>query len=68
MALRILVIDDHAEFRALLRHHISLRWPSAVFAEHDPATQKPLPADFSGSDFDVVLLDYQLGVSEDGFD
>lgn len=65
---RLLVIDDHAEFRALLRHHVRVRWPEADFREHDPSTQGPLPADFDGADLDLVLLDYQLGTTEDGFD
>ena len=67
MALRILVIEDHAEFRMLLRHHLSLRWPGVVLTELDPSTQGPLPADFTGKDLDLVLLDYQLGTAEDGF-
>jgi DNA-binding response OmpR family regulator len=68
MALRILIIDDHAEFRTLLRHHLSLRWPAAELADYDPSTQGPLPADFAGTDYDLVLLDYQLGGAEDGLD
>jgi DNA-binding response OmpR family regulator len=66
--LRILIIDDHPEFRTLLRHHLSLRWPSAELSDHDPSTQGPLPADFAGKDLDLVLLDYQLGGGEDGLD
>jgi len=67
MALRILMIEDHAEFRTLLRHHLLARWPGAVLSEHDPFTQGSLPADFRGQDLDLVLLDYQLGTAEDGF-
>lgn len=67
MALRILVIEDHAEFRTLLRHHIGLRWPAAVLTEHDPSKHGSLPPDFTGKDVDLVLLDYQLGTEEDGF-
>jgi eukaryotic-like serine/threonine-protein kinase len=67
MALRILIIDDHAEFRTLVRHHVQLRWPGVALSEHDPVTQGPLPADFDGKDLDLVLLDYQLGTAEDGF-
>ena len=67
MALRILVIDDHAEFRTLLRHHISLRWPWAEIDEHDPVTAGPMPSDFSGDGYNLVLLDYQLGIPQDGF-
>jgi eukaryotic-like serine/threonine-protein kinase len=66
MSLRIMVIDDHGEFRALLRHHITVEWPSAELREHDPTTAGPLPADFRGEGVDVVLLDYRLGDHEDG--
>jgi DNA-binding response OmpR family regulator len=68
MALRILIIDDHDEFRALLRHHLSLRWPAAELREHDPAGDAPLSKDFSGKDLDLVLLDYQFGGGENGLD
>ena len=67
MALRIMVIDDHAEFRTLIRHHLLLRWPAATVIEHDPMTAGPLPDDFTGADLDAILLDYQLGTAEDGF-
>jgi len=67
MALRILMVDDHAEFRTLLRHHLLARWPGATLREHDPSTQGSLPADFKGAELDLVLLDYQLGTAEDGF-
>lgn len=67
MTLRILIIDDHAEFRTLLRHHLSLRWPLAELAEHDPASGALAP-DFTGEGVDVVLLDYQFGGGETGLD
>jgi DNA-binding response OmpR family regulator len=68
VALRILIIDDHAEFRVLLRHHLSLRWPSAELAEHDPVAAGALPGDFAGEGHDLVLLDYQFGGGETGLD
>ena len=66
--LRILIIDDHAEFRTLLRHHLSLRWPAAELVEHDPVTAGALPGDFAGEGYDLVLLDYQFGGGETGLD
>ncbi len=66
--LRILIIDDHAEFRTLLRHHLSLRWPAAELTDYDPSSAGPLAPDFNGKEFDLVLLDYQLGGGEDGLD
>jgi eukaryotic-like serine/threonine-protein kinase len=68
MAMHILIIEDHAEFRTLLRHHLTLRWPAAELTEHDPATMGPLPPDFTGAGVDVVLLDYRLGDHEDGME
>jgi DNA-binding response OmpR family regulator len=68
MALRILIIDDHAEFRTLLRHHLSLRWPAAKLREHDPAVDGALAPDYAGEGVDVVLLDYQFGGGETGLD
>jgi len=68
MSLRILIVDDHAEFRTLLQHHLKLRWPAAELTDYDPAAQGPLAADFDGHDYDLVLLDYQLGDIEDGID
>ena len=68
MSLRILIIDDHAEFRALLKHHLTLRWPAAELHEHDPVVNGPLPTGFSGEGLDLVLLDYQLGGDQTGLD
>jgi eukaryotic-like serine/threonine-protein kinase len=68
MALRVLIVDDHAEFRALLRHHLLLRWPSAQMVDHDPVTDAPFAADFAGDGYDLVLLDYQFGGGETGLD
>lgn len=33
---RVLTIDDDRVFRRLLRQHVSVRWPEATVAEHDP--------------------------------
>ena len=59
--MKFLLIDDDPEYRELLRHHLTARWPQAVCASHDPRTDPPLGHDFNGSGFDAVLLDYQLG-------
>ena len=61
MAVRVLIIDDHAEYRLLLAHHVTTEWPSAVVVEHEPASKGPLPPDFTGAEYDVVLLDFKVG-------
>lgn len=53
---RIFIIDDHADFRRLLGHHITTRWPDAELLHYDPAVSGPLPLSFSGAGSDMVLL------------
>jgi DNA-binding NarL/FixJ family response regulator len=54
--LRVYIIDDHADFRRLLGHHITARWPEAVVQYYDPVLSGRLPATFSPADSDIVLL------------
>ncbi|HTT00456.1 MAG TPA: protein kinase [Steroidobacteraceae bacterium] len=56
--MRLLVIDDDPRFRALLRHHVTCRWPRATLVEYDPTTSGALPAEVRASGFDAVLLDH----------
>jgi CheY-like chemotaxis protein/tRNA A-37 threonylcarbamoyl transferase component Bud32 len=59
--MRILIIDDDEDFRALLSHHIAQQWPDAAIDKYDPL-QKPMPdASFPLGSYDVVILDYMLG-------
>jgi len=68
MALKALIIDDFADFRMLMSHHITTEWPDAVVVEHDPVNQGKLPTHFTGSGYDVVLLDNELGGEESGLE
>ncbi len=61
MSIKVLIIDDYDDFRKLLSHHITAQWPDAVVVEHDPISQGKLPNHFTGSGYDVVLLDHMLG-------
>ena len=67
MSLKALIIDDFADFRKLISHHITTEWPDAVVVEHDPVIQGKLPSHFTGAGYDVVLLDHELG-EENGLD
>jgi eukaryotic-like serine/threonine-protein kinase len=53
---RIFVIDDQADFRRLLGHHLTVRWPDAAIQYYDPVSSGRLPLAFSGAGSDVVLL------------
>jgi DNA-binding response OmpR family regulator len=65
MSVRVLIIDDKDEFRRLLAQHISTGFESPAIAEYDPVASGRLPADFSGSAYDAVLLGDTPG-DEDG--
>jgi FixJ family two-component response regulator len=58
---RFFIIDDHADFRRLLGHHIRTRWPEAVVQYYDPLATGLLPEGFSGAGADVVLLGHPAG-------
>ena len=56
MSARVLIIDDQNDFRRLLARHIHTGFESPSVAEYEPAARGRLPADFSGSAYDAVLL------------
>jgi serine/threonine protein kinase len=61
---RIFIIDDSADYRALLSHHVTARWPDAVVRDYDPVFSGRLPEAFSGAGNDLILLGHPSG-SED---
>jgi DNA-binding response OmpR family regulator len=56
MSVRVLIIDDQDDFRRLLARHIHTGFEAPSVAEYEPAARGRLPADFSGSAYDAVLL------------
>ena len=56
--MRLLLIDDDAEHRELLRHHVMCRWPRATVIEYDPVARGVLPPEIRADGFDAVLLDH----------
>ena len=56
MKTRFFIIDDDADYRKLLEHHLSTHWPDAEIRPYDPLESGRLPDDFAGADSDVVLL------------
>ena len=60
MTLRALIVSDRPEYRQLLAHHVTLEWRDALPAEYEPATRGRLPPAFTGSAYDVVLLDHEV--------
>jgi tRNA A-37 threonylcarbamoyl transferase component Bud32/CheY-like chemotaxis protein len=60
MSLRVLIISDRPEYRQLLAHHVTVEWTDALPAEYEPATRGRLRPGFTGSAYDVVLLDHDV--------
>jgi serine/threonine protein kinase len=56
MTARVLIIDEQGIYRRLFAHHVATGFDSPSIAEYDPVASGKLPADFSGSAYDAVLL------------
>ena len=54
--IRLLVIADDPAYRALLKHHVTCRWPLAICIEYDPAARGPLAPEIRAQGFDAVLF------------
>lgn len=66
--MKILIIDDSSDFRSLLRLLLKSTIFDPEIEEYNPLERGPPPDDFEWSRYDVLLLDYQLGLDEDGLD
>ena len=56
-----MIIDGHAEFRGLLKHHVTTEWRDANVISYDPDTAGYLPDEFSGAGNDIVFLGDNYG-------
>ena len=59
--MRALIVDDSEDFRQLAARFIAIDWPEGRIAELDPTRDVRPDAHFPWGDYDVVLLDYDLG-------
>jgi DNA-binding response OmpR family regulator len=59
--MRVLIIDDDEDLRALLEHFIREQWPQAEVEQFDPQEREMPDAAFALGRFDIVILDYMLG-------
>jgi FixJ family two-component response regulator/predicted Ser/Thr protein kinase len=58
--MRILIIDDDAAYRRVLRYHLEVEWPDATVQEYQPSAAGSLTQAFPLADLDLVLLGYPL--------
>ncbi|HEX6995585.1 MAG TPA: protein kinase [Gammaproteobacteria bacterium] len=64
--MRLLLIDDDAEYRKILRYHVEVEWPQAIVVDHQPSSTGRGPRDIPLVGFDAVLLGHPLA-DEQGF-
>lgn len=64
MPLRILIIDDHPDYRSWLGHHVAAARPDALILGHDPTADGALPAGFEAGEWDLVFLDHRPGAHD----
>jgi len=62
-----MIIDEEAQFRVLLMHHVTTYWPDAIISAYDPTEAGHLPDEFSGAGNDLILLGSSHG-ERDGVD
>ncbi|MEJ2257483.1 MAG: serine/threonine-protein kinase [Woeseiaceae bacterium] len=68
MSIKVMIIDEQAEFRSLLMHHVTTHWPDAIISAYDPAVAGHLPEEFSGAGNDLILLGSRHGEDRDGIE
>ena len=57
--MRLLMIEDDARYCALIRHHLTCRWPDAELVVSSPVLHRKPPPEFIAQGFDAVLLAQQ---------
>jgi serine/threonine protein kinase len=65
MAVKFLIIDDSGSLRSLLKKRLLQRWPEAEITGYDPRREGRPGGAFPWGDFDIVFLDYDLGVAQE---
>ena len=68
MSIKVMIIDEEAQFRTLLMHHVTTHWSDAIISAYDPTEAGHLPDEFSGAGNDLILLGSRHGEDRDGVD
>jgi len=64
---KVLVIDDSTDYRKLLLNFFNKAYPDSEIVEFDPESGKPAES-FPWHDYDLVILDYDLGKGGNGLE
>ena len=61
--MKAIIIESSADYRSLISHHLTTRWPNARITEYDPEVSGGLPENFSGAGNNLVILGDPLGAT-----
>lgn len=64
----VLIIDDDEVFRAMLKTFFVKLLPDAQYDFYDPVKQGTPADDFNWGQYDLLMMDYDLGNGENGLD
>jgi tRNA A-37 threonylcarbamoyl transferase component Bud32/DNA-binding NarL/FixJ family response regulator len=57
--MRLLMIEDDARYCAMIRHHLTCRWPDAELVVSSPVLHQKPPPEYIAQGFDAVLIAHQ---------
>ncbi len=66
--MKLIIVDDSKEYMTLLRRMLANAIPDIEVSEYDPEQQGRPGHDFDWGLYDVLLIDYQLGLHENGLE
>ena len=66
--MKLIIVDSSKEYMTLIRRMLASVIPDIEVTEYDPEQQGRPTAEFDWGIYDVLLIDYQLGVHENGLD
>ena len=66
--MKLIIVDDSKEYMTLIRRMLASVILDIEVTEYDPEQQGRPTAEFDWGIYDVLLIDYQLGVHENGLD
>lgn len=62
--MKFLIIDDDASLRSILKKRLLQKWPHTNIDNYDPVTSGMPDNNFQWTKYDIVFLDFDLGVND----
>ncbi len=66
--MKLIIVDDSKEYMTLIRRMLASVLPDIEVTEYDPEQQGRPTDEFDWGIYDILLIDYQLGMHENGLE